>query len=837
MAPVTIGGRPIKARRKKPNKRKPSPALIPSSPRKTAAKPKQKNVGTDKGRAYVARKNQKWDQRDGEQSWKFKDLALVPHYTNFRPLDLKSINWERRMACKADPLLDLRTYMPNVFYLDWADYQKDLIHTVEQKIIEGGKKAFGCPRGGGKTAIVRGVIIRAMKYGLRRFAFFIGSREDKALQTLSFIRTFWYRSQELQQDFPELAYPIYRLEGRASLGAMGQTFKGERTHIDWGTKEVQFPTMLFDEEDIAGYLEHDPSCVIYLPDRGIDIKKFIINSSGAMIRVSGIDGSIRGEAEIHPILLTQPRPDFILLDDVQKDSKAESPKACMDLENLIESAIDYLSAPDVTQSMLMPCTVIREGDVSDTYLSSFKKPEWDGVRNGIIKRYPIGMDDYIIHDEINGKPNICGRLWEKYKEIREESYRKYGNLRAANHFYLENRKEMSEGFEISWQQRFKSDSPNPDVNEIDAIQSAMNWRFKDLESFLSEAQNNPRSKTEQVGLTLKPEEVAEKITNIPRSELSVEWNDIVAFIDVQDEILFTTIFAFDYNFNGQFIDYGPYPQIKTNYFRKSQTAGWSLLTRNYFKEYPDEKPSGVHKNRTTNVRAPFERKLYLALKQTVDHLFSREFRVSGNLENKKKIRAIAIDTQWGKSSETVKRFQREYNDGRVITYSGQAFSPHHRQIEEYDIAAGESAGWLFEHQMHPHVKEPKWIVKGRKDGTKFILADVNRLKSFLMSRLACPPGKHGCITLFQDSSINHKMFADHVADSEYPEPITARGLTKDCWQSKPTSRNDNDYLDCASGCLCLASICGASLKTGGDQEIPKKRSLKEAYAARKANRG
>lgn len=804
----------------------------PSSFQKAAAK-------TEKPRKNPSQRQVQKDRHIDERNYHWKDLSLVPDYTNYKPFDLKSINWERRLRAKADPFFDFQTYLPKVFYLDWAEYQVDLINEIEGRMVEGGKKAFGCPRGGGKTAISRAAIIRAMKFGMRKFSFFIGSREDKALQTLNFIRTVFYRSTLLRDDFPELCYPIYRLDGRASLGAHGQTYKGERTHINWGTKEVQFPTVMFDKEDIKTYLDNDPDCVIYLPDLGVDIDRYIINSSGGMIRVAGVDGSIRGEAEVHPILLTQPRPDFVLLDDVQKDQGAESPTKCIALEKLIEAAVDFLAQPDVTQAMLMPCTVIREGDISDTYLNALKKVEWAGVRNPTISKYPPGMDDITIHDEVDGKPNECGRLWETYKEIREESYRKHGNLRLANEFLKKHEKKMCDGFEITWTQRFKTDSPNPDVNEVNAVQSAMNWRFKDLESFLSEAQNRPASKTDQVGVTLKPEEVVEKITNLKKGELSIQWQDVVAFIDVQNEILFYSLFAFDYDFNGQFIDYGTFPEVKTPYFRKSQTAGWSLLTRHYYKTYPDErKAANINRNRTTSVRAPFEQKLYLALQDCVSWLLSRRFYCSGVDQSGtvgKQIKGLAIDTQWGKSSETVKRFQREYNHPRVLTYSGMAFPPQHRQIEEYDVEAGESTGWLFEHQMHPHVKEPKWIMKPRKDGTKYILADVNRLKSFLLARLACPHGKKGSISLFQGTPSQHKMYADHVADSEYPEPITARGLTKDCWQTKVQARNDNDYFDCSAGCMALASMCGASLKTTDKEEV-KQPSMRDAYASRRRHK-
>lgn len=844
MSTVMVGGKAIKVGTKKKSapRKKTATNKKTSKPRTQKAVSSSQKNGNGKPKR-VRRSNRSQAQRQEtihksieEKNFHWKDLSLVPDYTNYKPLDLSNINWERRMRAKADPFYDFQTYLPKVFYLNWAEYQVDLIEEIERRMKVGGKKAFGCPRGGGKTAICRAAIIRAVKFGMRKFCFFIGSRDDKALQTLNFIRTVFYRSTLLRQDFPEICYPIYRLDGRASLGAHGQTYKGERTHINWGTKEVQFPTMMFTKDDIGPYLDNDPECVIHLQkDMDIDIDRYIINSSGAMIRTAGVDGSIRGEAEIHPILLTQPRPDFVLLDDVQKDQKADSPKACEDLCTLIESAVDFLSAPDVTQAMLMPCTVIREGDVSDTYLTQHKKQEWSGARNPTIAKYPEGMDDITIHDEINGEPNTCGRLWEQYKEIRDESYRKHQSLKLANAFYRKHHKAMTKGFEVTWTDRFKQDSPDPDMNEVDAIQAAMNWRFKDLESFLSEAQNRPASKTDQIGVTLKPAEVMEKTTNIPRLHMDYSWRDCVCFVDVQNEILFYTVLAFDYDFNGQFIDYGTFPEVKTKYFRKSQTAGWSLLTRNYFKEYPNEKKeANIHRNRNTTIRAPLEQKLYLALQQCVSWLLEKEFPV-GDGSHSKKLRALAIDMQWGKSSETVKRFQREFNNPRVITYSGMPFPPNHRQLEEYDLTGKDtqSRAWLFEHQVHPHVKEPKWVIKPRADGTQYILADVNRLKSFLTSRLASPYGKRGCISLFQSKTPkDHQMFADHVTDSEYPEPITARGITKDCWQTKISSRQDNDYLDCAAGCMALASICGASIKTT-EAEQARAISMKEAYAARR----
>lgn len=822
---ATFGG---KKKRLKP-RRKPA-KKAPARPSPSPREPQEHKRTFEGQQRREIRGKERRLRYELNATYTIRDIANVPPDMPIEPLALDKINWERRKACRKDPLLDLKTYLPKVFYLEWADYQQELIKSIESCMEDGGKKAFGCPRGGGKTAIVRGMIMRATKYGMRRFAFFIGSREDKAKQTLDFIRGFWYRSPELRQDFPEIAYPVYRIEGRGGVGSLGQLYKGERTYINWSTNEVQYPCMLFDEEDVAGYLQHEPKNVLWLPDHGVDIPKFMIRSAGCIIRVAGVDGSIRGEAELHPVLLSQPRPDFVLLDDVQKEQKADSPKSCQDLENLIESAIDYLRAPDIGQAMLMPCTVIREGDVSDRFLSPEIKPDWVGERHAVISKYPKGINDDTILEEVDGERNEQGVLWLEYQKIRDESLRVHGDFRLANQYYLENREQMSAGFEISWKQRFLQDSKDPNRNEVDALQAAMNWRFKDLPSFMSEAQNRPRPKVGLHTILIRSGELMEKISNIPENQLAANWQDMVAFIDVQEEILFYAIFAFDYDFSGQIVAYGTWPHVSSLFFSKNQTLGWALLSREFWKAYPEQrKQAKALQTRNTKGRAPFEGKIYHALDCCTTEILGFDFPVHDQDQAVRQVRGIAIDTQWGKSSDTVKRFIREKRDPRLIAYRGHPFLPSHKQLEEYEARPG----WLFEHQQHPHVKEPTWSIRPHPDGSRYILADVNRLKSFLMNRLAAPMGTPGCITLYADRPEHHRMFAEHVCSSEYPEPIQARGMVKDCWKTRPNTRSENDYLDCTAGCMCLASICGASIKTGHEPPVTRRPSFRDIYKRKK----
>ncbi len=277
----------------------------------------------------------------------------------------------------------------------------------------------------------------------------------------------------------------------------------------------------------------------------------------------------------------------------------------------------------------------------------------------------------------------------------------------------------------------------------------------------------------------------------------------MGFIDVQDEILFYVVLAVAPDFSGFVTDYGTWPEVSASYFRKSQAQTWALLTRRFFEAHPGQK------GRSSRGKAPFEAKVYFALEQLVSRLLSQRFiKVDGH-QTEVSIKKLGIDTRWGQASDTIKRFCRESRFREsLVPYFGHSVSPARKQFEEYT----RTPGWLFEDQVCPEVKEVKWIYRPGADGTYYMLADVNRLKDFLFARLASPPGTPGSFVLFDAPPEQHRLFADHVCESEYPEPVTARGLTKNIWKPRD-GRPDNDYLDCLVGCCALAGFCGAALRS------------------------
>ena len=177
---------------------------------------------------------------------------------------------------------------------------------------------------------------------------------------------------------------------------------------------------------------------------------------------------------------------------------------------------------------------------------------------------------------------------------------------------------------------------------------------------------------------------------------------------------------------------------------------------------------------------------------------------------------IGIDARWGKITDVVKRFVQDHRSPIIVPVIGQGITPAQKQYEEYH----QERGWQFENQTHPGLHEAGRGLAASRQGRLSIhslVTDINRLKTFLMLRLSCPLGVPGAITLYDASPSHHEMFADQVAGSEYPEAITARGRTKDMFIVRDGGP-DNEYLDCAAGCMALASWMGCRIRPSMNAE-------------------
>lgn len=724
-------------------------------------------------------------------SLKSRDIGRIPS-------DL--IDWDRRLRVKESLKYACETYFPRVFYLGWSDDQLRAIAKIEKVFDDQGTKfALAMPRGGGKTALCRAGLIWGTALGKKVFPYFVGASQPKAGQTLRAIKTNWERNILLQQDFPEIGYPIKRAEGRNVL-TRGQLHYEEPTYITWGADNIRYPCLLFTDEEARPYVDNDPESVVWLDE----YQRFMPVSAGVAINTAGIDGSIRGEAESHPLTLAQPRPDVVLLDDVQKDQKAESDIGVGKLVVLIDGAISGLAGPGKNISALMPCTVIREGDASDQYLTPELHPDWNPERCRMVLSWPPGINDVDITMD-----TPAGEAWNRYSELRVLSQRTHGDLRDATKFYAENREVMDENFRVSWPDRFDPDK------ELSAQQHAMNLRMTGPQTFIAEYQNVGRRLDSGSPMSITAKDLAKKTNNLNRFVAPAGTNKVVAFIDVQNEMLFWGIMATSIRFNAHIVAYGSFPEVQMRDFYRRQTESWSYLTKRYFERHPEQRDRAI-KTATGQVRAPLDEKIHMAVSDCIDFILSQKIRVE-NQEYPIEVDLILIDTRWGKVSDTIKKLVKNHDERRrLMCYFGQGLPPSQLQFEELI----RQSDWTFEDDINPRAQEIRFILKRFDSGQEYILADVNRLKDFLFSRLSTPSGLDGGILLHQGSPDSHAMFARQVCNSEYPDPQTARGRTKNMWITR--SNHDNEYLDIAVGLCCGALFKGCYVPLPSEKPRTKK---------------
>lgn len=445
----------------------------------------------EKQKAHVGEKNR-------EASILGRDISPLPAI----------VNPERRAACARNLQLFCETYYPQVFCLEWSADHLRVIKKIETAMLDGGLFAIAMPRGSGKTSLAIVAAEWALIYGHCRFVVLIGSSEDAACELLEGLKGDLEHNDLLLEDFPEVCYPIRRLEGIVAR-ATGQLLDGKRTHIAWTAKDLILPTV--------------PNSL----------------ASGSAVKVAGILGRVRGLNINLPATGEKIRPDCVLIDDPQTDESARSPKQVRDRLKVVCGAVLGLAGPGKKIRGVMPVTVVEKNDMADQVLG---RPEWQGERTKLMKTFPTNI-----------------KLWEEYDELRKTSLRAGRGIADATAFYVANRAAMDEGAEAAWPARF-----NPD--EVSAIQNCMNLKLANEEAFFSEYQNEPTQLDVGTELQITSEQLRTKVTNVRRGVVPAWVSKVTAFIDVQGKCLYYAVVGWSDDFTGHVLDYGSYPDQGRLYF-------------------------------------------------------------------------------------------------------------------------------------------------------------------------------------------------------------------------------------------------------------------------------
>ncbi|MBC8351450.1 MAG: phage terminase large subunit family protein [Planctomycetes bacterium] len=620
-----------------------------------------------------------------------------------------------------------------------------MIGKIEQAVLRGGLFAMAMPRGSGKTTICECGCIWAALNGHREFVCLIGSDEGHAMDMLESIKMELDGNDLLLEDYPEVVFPIQCLDGIANR-CNGQLYKGERTHIGWTAREIVLPT---------------------LPDS---------IGSGAIIKVAGITGRIRGMKYKRADGQTM-RPSLVVIDDPQTDESARSLSQCATRESILAGAILGLAGPGKKISGIMPCTVIRPDDMADSILCRDKHPEWNGERTKMVYTFPT--------DE---------KSWQRYGELRGDSLRQHGDIRLATDFYVSNREAMDAGVSIAWPERFNHD-------EVSAIQHAMNLKLQDEAAFFAEYQNEPLPVDTGTNDELTTDQIAGKFSRMQRQAVPIACNHLTMFIDVQANLLFYVIAAWEDDFTGYVVDYGEYPDQKRPYFTLRDARHTLALAAN---------TSGL------------EGSIYAGLERVTEAYLGREWKRDDGAMIR--IERCLIDANWGSSTDVVYQFCRQSAHASIVMPShGRFVGASSQPFSEYKRRPGDRVGhnWRM-----PNVKG--------KRAVRHVVYDTNYWKSFVHARLSVAMGDRGCLSLFGDSPDQHRLFAEHMS-AEYRVKTEGRGRTVDEWKMRP-ERGDNHWFDGLVGCAVAASMQGVTLDgtDGSDRTQRKRLSFAELQRSRRA---
>lgn len=646
-----------------------------------------------------------------------------------------------REKCRLNFRLFCETYFPNAFHMKWSPDHLKVIAAIERSVLKSGLLALAMPRGSGKTALCVRAALWALLYGHRRFVCLIAATEELAQKLMEPIKTELMLNERLYRPFRQVTHPIVRLENNGRR-CIGQLFKGQQTRITWGADRLVFPTM------------PDSAC-----DGGVNV-------SGSCVTVAGLTGAIRGQSSTLADG-TIIRPELVLLDDPQTRESALSPTQSEQRESIIKGDVLGMAGPGRKISALMPCTVISQGDMADRMLDRSKNPQWSGQRTKMVYSFPTS------------------KLWEEFARLYLEALYHEQEPTKALKLYADNRAEMDQGGVVAWEARKYPE-------DISALQHAMTLKILDPRMFACEYQNEPLPEQTAQTDDLTHDQIAGKINRLDRGLAPIRCQRLTSFIDVQGEMLFYVVCAWEDNFTGFVVDYGAFPDQRAPYFTL-RDAEYTLSGI-----FPGRGPEGV---------------IYAGLEALTTKLLGQDWRRDDGASLR--IEKCLIDANWGNSTRTVYDFCRQSQYSVVLMPShGKYIGASSIPMSEYEKRAGEKAGF-------------NWRITKEKDShARRVIYDTNFWKTFVRSRLATAMGDPGCLSLFGDDPNIHRLFADHLT-AEYRVRTQGRGRECDEWKQYPN--RENHWLDCLVGTTVAASMQGTAL--GESQVVVKTQVKKVSFAA------
>lgn len=625
-------------------------------------------------------------RRSRDQSRAGRDIAPLPPIAD--PVRRSRCHYSLRLFCE--------TYFPKKFKKKWGKHHLVVIREFE-KVLRGTgeyrKVALAMPRGTGKSTLSFTAAIWAILYAHCRFVVLIGFNKDEATKLLGAVKTALTKNKTLIADFPEALYPL-KLLGGSARRASGQLYLGEPTDIGWNSKEIILPT-------IPGS-----------------------RMSGSRAVCVGIFGGIRGKSGETGDGETI-RPDVAIIDDPQSDKSARSKTMTDGIREAIDKTIEGLAEDGETLAMIMPCTVIREGDAADQYLSPDEYKEWKKLRYKMVEKFPDNME-----------------LWRQYGILRRES------PTAANEFYRANRETMDVGAILSWPESYNA-------RHVDsALQHAMNLWSDNLAAFMSERQNEPiRPDVSQIIVPEK--EIVKRLNGLDQATVPLEATTLTGMIDCHDDLLYWTVCAWTPDFTGFVVDYGTFPdQGRVSFVRSDKT---------------------LRTLKTLYQGSRSDAAILMGVETLCRDLLGREWDQEDESGGVLQIGRLLVDA--GYKPKSVEGAIRNIGQSAVAKPSlGQGIKAAQRPYSEYREQPGQKIGY-------------HWIDRKPQNRVyRHLFIDVNFWKGQVHDALHLKPGDRGGLTFWGHDRKRHRMIAEHL-NGETATLVKANGREVNEWALCPNAEN------------------------------------------------
>lgn len=651
-------------------------------------------------------------ERSREASLLGRDIAPLPPILN--PI--------RRLECKNSLERFCLTYMHDVFTKPFGKIHRQLITSLENCVRKGESQAVALPRGYGKSSLVTASVIWALVYGFRRYVVLIAASQKESRRLCENIKRFLLNpSGSFYDDFPEVAYPITLLRSSPNR-SRGQVFEGEPTNISLKSDGLRLPT-------IRGSV-----------------------SSGSVLSTFGATSAIRGQQEAIGGRIY--RPDLCICDDLQKgNTDAFSFHQVSKLEEQIATSISGLSDSAKKLPIIITGTCIAPDDLMSRYLNRELYPWYNGIKGGVLISMPDDME-----------------RWRQFRNIFYEQ-----GQEQANQFYLDHKKELDKGAEVSWEEDY-----DPSIFPNALVQNMTLWSMNER-AFMSERMNQPLQQEGSLSL-VPPRIIMSKLNGLDEGICPFNTFRIVASVDIHADVLYYLVLAVDsHSFKTAVIEYGTFPEQNRTYFHKGD-GGLRTLQGEF--------------NSSPNVS------LKMGIEVLLADLIKRHYQEQDS-DNLHQISRIFIDSRW--KPEIVEQALSAVKSSIIVPSLGVAIKATNKPMSRWRTDKGRR-------RLFYHCAEEK--IEGRR--YRAVMIDANFWKSEVHTRLALDPSEEGSISLYGTYPEAHRMLAEHC-NAESTSLVSSGENEVQEFATKP-GHPDNHLFDCLSYALCAASTLSGVAVDGIDKK-------------------